>query len=291
MGPRVEPAPIPITVPNGDMTRIKERNGFDSIAAIPPTIIYNMVVANNLPAASKEAAAVAKAQDLDDGEYGLNPDRIEGAYGTTLYAVKQACNTFNVWADGKNWGEGGKWSGYTWTNQYAGWGMYAVDDGYYKPEAVTFDMERVIGPGEDYNPGRDGTSKSPDDGQYSAKIASTQPFAAGIASPIFTAPAGATVTVEVNYLLFDHQGVLEKDWYYDWASLGVKPDAYGDAASYVNGYTRGQWAKMVNTITVGDSGKFMVLLGANNPAAINSNIYFDNVVISIDGKYMGSCEY
>ena len=41
-------------------------------------------------------------------------------------------------------------------------------------------------------------------------------------------------------------------WDYDWASLGVKPGA-GDTAVYVNGYVRGEWAEMTNTIELGRS--------------------------------------
>ena len=83
-------------------------------------------------------------------------------------------------------------------------------------------------------------------------------------------------------------------WDYDWASMGVKPGAASDMAVYVNGYVRGEWAEMTNTIDLGDAQDVMVLLQAHSPGAFNSNIYFDNVEIAFidaqgNGKYLKDC--
>ena len=63
------------------------------------------------------------------------------------------------------------------------------------------------------------------------------PYMAGLASPKIPAPDGVTVTVTVKYYIHN----LGQDPY-DWASLGVKPDAEATHIVYKNGYTRGQWA-------------------------------------------------
>ena len=94
----------------------------------------------------------------------------------------------------------------------------------------------------------------------------------------------------LHYLIINHGNIAhDKRWDYDWASLGVKSDAYGDWAQYVNGYTRGQWHWMENIVTVGDSGMFMVMIQGESPAGLNSNIYFDDISIYVDGVAMTSC--
>ena len=81
---------------------------------------------------------------------------------------------------------------------------------------------------------------------------------------------------------------------YDWASLGVKAGAASDTATYVNGYIRGEWAEMTNTIDLGDAQDIMVLIQGQSPGALNSNIYFDDIAIAFidaagNGKYLKDC--
>lgn len=279
MAPRTSPQPIPHS------------------SVLAPNDIWNHVVASNLPAQSSEAAAVAKANGLKDGDPFILKKVTNMANGTTLNYMNMptptVCNNFNT---------NGKWASRSnppghrdpFTDWYGGWGPFAVNDGYYQAKNVVFSKENVVGPGKHYDD--DGTSSAVGDtvdGRHSAKIASTQPYAAGFGSPVFTAAPGAEVKVVVRYLIINHGNIAHnKRWDYDWASLGVKADAYGDSAQYVNGYTRGQWHWMENTVTVGDSGMFMVLLQAHSPAALNSNIYFDDVSIYTDGVAWpaGSCE-
>lgn len=164
-----------------------------------------------------------------------------------------------------------------WTDWFAGWAPFAVDEGYYQAQNVTFSLERVVGPGSNYGPN-----------EHSAKIASSQPYAAGLGSPLLHVRPGATVIVSANYLIFDHDSDGGDD---DWASLGIKPDAWADGASYVNGLTRGRWDLMTHSVVAGRSGQIMVLLQAHSPAALNSNIYFDNVRIWVDGLALEDCRY
>jgi hypothetical protein len=278
VGPRTEPRPIPILAPAGDMKRVDGKN----LKAIPLHIIYNYV-ATSLPPQSTEAAAAAATQDID-GKPGILKTTTAYGMGTTLYDPSGVCLDFN---NPENWSASDK-SGDVdiWTDQFGGWGYFAIDDGYYIPEVVTFSRERVVGPGRNYNADNDA------DGRNSLKIASTQPYAAGAGSPIINVKPGSEVMVTVSYLIYHHDfDPGDKNWDYDWASLGVKPDAYGDTATYVNGYTRGQWWEMSNTVTAGNSGQIMVLLQAQSPAALNSNIYFDNVRIYVDGVALKNCMY
>ena len=80
--------------------------------------------------------------------------------------------------------------------------------------------------------------------------------------------------VSVKYLIWDHDqggkagGSDGMD--YDWASMGVKPDAYGATAVYVNGYVRGEWAEMVNIVDlVPGATNVMVLLQGELPGMSN----------------------
>lgn len=184
-----------------------------------------------------------------------------------------ACNTFNQarrWASRRESAPTDMWSDW-----YAGWGPFAVDDGFYQARNVTFSLESAVGPGSNAGPN-----------EHSAKIASNQPYAAGFGSPLFGVPPGALITVSVNYLIYDHN---DHGYDYDWASLGIKPDAYGAEARYVNGYVRGQWATLTSSVVAGANGRIMVLIQAQSPGALNSNIYFDNVRIWIDGAPVVDC--
>ena len=279
LAPRTSPAPIPHS------------------GVLAPNQIWNLVVVSNLPAQSKEAASVASANGLKNGDPFILKKVTNMASGTTLnYANMPApvvCNNFDTnskWASRANPVEDNN----AFTDWYGGWGPFAVNDGYRQAKNVVFSKENVVGPGKKYDD--DAASTAVGDtvnGRHSAKISSNQPYAAGFGSPIFSAAPGSEVRVAVQYLIINHGNIArDKRWDYDWASLGVKPDAYGDVAQYVNGYTRGQWHWMENTITVGDSGQFMVLLQGESPAALNSNIYFDDVSIYVNGEAMasGSCE-
>lgn len=254
--------------------------------AIPHKAVDNGLIANAvLPAQSAEASATA-ASDKVEGKPGILKTVNELAAGTTLYAKSNVCNNF----DGN-----GDWASRTtpsnselWTDWFGGWAPFAVNDGgYYMSRNAVFTKENVVGPGENYDD--DGTSSAVGDtvnGRHSVAIGSTEPYAGGFGSPMIAVPAGAEVTVVVRYLIYNHGGKAA-----DWASLGVKADAAGDSAVYVNGYTRGQWAEMRNTITAGSSGQIMVLLQGQSPTRLNSKVYFDNVEIWVNGAPLSSCVY
>jgi hypothetical protein len=104
--------------------------------------------------------------------------------------------------------------------------------------------------------------------------------------------------VSVKYLIWDHdQGAKLEGGDgidYDWASLGIKPGADGDVALYANGYVRGEWSELVNTIDLGDAADVMVLIQAQSPAFLNSNVYFDDIKIAFispkgEIKYLVDC--
>lgn len=235
--------------------------------------LYNDLLYPDLPAAA-QAADLADAGALQQAPgQGVATTIDQVGAGNTLYQAANVCNDFN---DPTHWASYAHSGGDIWRDYYAGWGPFALDDGdFYKAANVTFSRERSVGPGQ---------NASAD--QFAAKIASSQPYAAGFGSPVFAVPPGAVVVVSVKYLLFDHDTAGQD---FDWASLGVKADAASDAALYVNGYARGQWRVLTAQITAGRSGRIMVLLQAQSPAALNSNIYFDDVQIAVNGQYVVSC--
>lgn len=257
VGPRLSPPPIPHS------------------SVLSPTLIYNH---QPKPAQLAEATAVYDAQPVYKKGAGVLPTVTEHSSGLTLFATPQVCNSFDA---STHWASMGKPpASDIWTDWFAGWAPFAVDNEFYQAKNTTFSVERSVGPGANYGKG------------YSAKIASNQPYAGGFGSPIIKVPAGAEVTVTVKYLIWDYvQAKTGGDAIKDWASMGVKADARADGARYVNGYVRGEWAEMTNTITAGASGEIMVLIQGESTGAVNSNIYFDDIQIKVGDEYLGECMF
>lgn len=263
----------------------------------PPVIPHSDVVVPLLiqpvPAQSLEADAADNGRTQEKPGRGVRQTITGLGAGLTLYDSPNVCNNFNAF---------GSWAASDgnpdlWTDWYAGWAPFAVDNGYYQAKNVQFSMERSVGPGSRYN---DTESKDGKE-EASVKIGSNQPYAGGFGSPIIPVPEGfdhGQVMVSVKYLIWDHDtggsfGTAD-GLDYDWASMGVKPGAAGDQAVYVNGYVRGEWAEMTNTIDLGGAKDIMVLLQGHSPGSFNSNIYFDDVKIAFidhqgNGKYLRDC--
>ena len=189
-------------------------------------------------------------------------------YSVALPASGTACLDFD---DDNNWGS--RSSGYShWDDQYAGWVPYMIDDGgIYQAENVYFTREESIRVGD-----------------LAFKIHSGMPYIAGLASPIIPAPHGVTVTVTAKYYIRNRN--IGQDPY-DWASLGLKPDAGTADIVLVDGYTRGQWATLTNAVTAGKTGEVMVLLQAQSPRNLDSNIYFDEVTIQVGDRLLEKCRW
>ncbi|MEM7533047.1 MAG: hypothetical protein AAF639_12780 [Chloroflexota bacterium] len=279
IGPRMSPQPIPHTMV------INPYRIYNDVVVVAPSQSIEADLADG--GASQEAPGRyvkqlnvgGNAPDTDT--HAVRIDNRDAARGLTLYPQSDVCNNFNTSSGWSTIGkkppvDDGASNNDIWSDWYGGWGPFALDDGYYRSKNTTFSLERSVGPGINFNKG------------YSAKIGSTEPYAGGFGSPMLAVTPGAEVTVKVNYLIGDHN---QHGYDYDWASMGLKPDAEGPDARYVNGYTRGQWAQMVNTVTAGPSGYIMVLIQGQSPAQINSNIYFDDVRIYVDGKPMSSCTW
>jgi hypothetical protein len=287
-GPSVPP-PIAITGPRVNPTVIPHTS------VIAPATAYNWVAAGNVPQALEANAADGGKTQSAVGR-GIKQTDTGIGTGITLYATPNVCADFNAHG---SWKAVNKESD-VWTDWPTGWGPFAIDNGFYQAKNVAFTLERVVGPGDNYND----TNSKGDGEQASVKIASHEPFAAGLGSPIIPVPAGyegGTVTVSVKYLIWDHDqggkqgGPDGNDW--DWASLGVKPGAAGEHAYYVNGYVRGEWAELIQSVELGDAKDIMVLIQGQSPGVLNSNIYFDDVKIaftSSDGSqsvYLTDCNY
>jgi len=282
MGPRLAPPVDPVS------TRISA------------DIVYNnFLVPAHLPPQSVEANAVDNGRVQEKPGRGIRQVATSIALGWNLNASANVCNDFNglpSWAStavSKNLVAASRTD--LLTDWYAGWGPFAINDGYYQAKNVAFSMEQSVGPGSSFGPN-----------QQSLKIhADHQPYAAGVGSPLIPIPdgyQGGSVQVTVKYLIWDHDeggsfasaGPDGMD--YDWASMGVKADAFANSAVYVNGYVRGQWAEMTNVVPlVTGAHNVMVLLQAQSPGNFNSNIYFDDVSIAFikaDGTaaYVQNCK-
>ena len=272
-----DPPPVAITGPRLSPPAIPHTD------VINPYTIYNeMLVAP--PVQSLEADAADGGSTQEEPGRGIKQTITSIGHGIHLYDVPMVCNDFNT----KDQWPSTVGTTDVWTDWYAGWAPFAIDNGHYQAKNVTFSRERVVGPGNDYG-----------ENQHSAKIASNQPYAAGFGSPTIAVPAGygnGKIVVSVNYLIWDHDtgGGMGDGMDYDWASLGLKAGAASDSASYVNGYVRGEWAVMTHTIPVNGASDIMVLIQGQSPGAFNSNVYFDNVKIAFvdasdSGAYLADC--
>jgi len=241
----------------------------------PSGTLNNDLIFNNLlappPLSSLEDDVTDGGRKQEAPGRGVQQRETTVALGATLRSSGIVCNDFN---------EENKWiasASNMFLNRYAGWAPFAVDHGLYQAKRMIFTMERVVGPGQRYGAN-----------QLAAKMASNQPYAGGFGSPLIAVPPEAEVTISVKYLIWDHD---HRGLDYDWASLGIKPDAEGPDAVYVNGYVRGAWRELRHSLKAGPSGKIMVLLQGSSPAALNSNIYFDDVQIMVNGQYLTDCLY
>jgi hypothetical protein len=245
VAPRFSPPPIPHS------------------SVLDPSTIHNFIQGGGLRPQSAAANAAAQAQGTS-GKPGVLQTETAISKGLTLFRTGPFCTGFNNAA---------LWGGQTWTRYFDGWGAFAADDGYFQAKNVTFDIERAVGPGSNYGPN-----------ERSLKIASNQPYDAGVMSPSLPVRPGATVRVRVAYLIYNHDTTGRNT---DYASMGIIPKL-GERASYVQGYRRGEWDILEQEITAtGD--QFVVMLQGHSPDAINSNIYFDNVEIYVNGQVRTNC--
>lgn len=245
--PRNSPAPIP----HSDV--------------LAPEIIPNFLESEGITQSHARAAgAAADAQGIE-GEPGVLKTETEIASGLTLYDVSTACADF---------GRTSRWSGQIWTMQYGNWGNFAADDGYFQAKNVTFDRELSVGPGNNYNRSR----------EASLKIASNQPYDAGVMSPPLPTDPGDVVRVRVNYLIYNHGQEADS---LDYASMAVIPKL-GERGQYVFGYHRGEWATLEQEV-VAEGDEIVIMLQGHSPAALNSNIYFDNVEVYVDSRRVRNC--
>ena len=247
----------------------------------PPPIPHSMV--SELPLIeTPQNALIADAVDggrkQEEQGRGIRQTLTGLGAGLTLYDSPHVCNSFNPdigWAaiDGNP---------DIWTDWYAGWAPFALNDGIYQAKNVVFTRERSVGPGRSLQrqPGsRPSRRELRQDRQHAT-------LCRRLWQPAHSGAAGyenGQVQVSVRYLIWDHDtgGGPNKDGLdYDWASLGVKPGADGDAAFYVNGYVRGEWAEMENTVDLNQAKDIMVLIQGQSPGPFNSNIYFDDVKIA-----------
>jgi hypothetical protein len=249
-------------------------NPSDPGGVLDPMAVYNNLLTPAKLPSSAQAAAVAGTGRVAGTAIAAEVTNL--ANGATLSYPNVpkpiACLNFN---NEQEWASqvvrNGVRQGSPWNDHYSGWGASAEDDGgYYRSQSVTFSKDATVG------------------NVTSMKVASGQPYAARIASPLIPVQNGDEVSVTVRYLLAN---ILSESPANDWVSLGIKRDAAkANNVVYVNGYTRGKWAELSQTVAA-EGDHIMVLLQAQSPAAIDSNVYFDDVEIFIGGKPVLNCGY
>ena len=237
--------------------------------------IYNDHLVPHLPPQSRAADIMNAGSRQAEAGQGIQQAPAGVGQGENLYSIGTACTDFNIQS---LWSSHNNTAGNLWNDSYAGWRAFAYDNGdLFRAHHVAIARERTVGPG----------SKS-GGGQYSLKIAGHQPYAAGLRGPVLDVAPTSVIEVSVKYMIFDHD---TRGQDYDWVSLGIKPDAHGKEASYRNGYVRGMWTELHHSVISGHSGQIMIMIQAHSPAALNSNIYFDDIQIAVDGVFMTNCTY
>lgn len=233
----------------------------------------------NLPPQS-EAAKIAAKDSVWAGGF------ITSTVPSDL-TTSDACVDFN---DKQKWASqivvNGVRQGTSWKDHYAGWGFFAVDNPrYYRAQPVAFSFDANVNNFRNNN----------EDNGISAKITSNQPYAAGFGSPLIPVRPGDEIRVIARYLMSNQP----PEHAYDWVSLGIKPDdnpidpnaiPEKTNAVYANGFVRGRWAALEQT-TIAQGNHVMVMLQGQSPAAINSNIWFDDVEIFVNGNPLPDCEF
>ena len=159
-----DPPPMPIRAPRLSPPPIPH-----SMVLNPYTIYNNLLVPGKLPVPSEEASEADGGRSQEkpgrfvrqNGNQAVVIDDRDAARGLTLYPQENVCNSFDRssrWASKAK----GDTQADIWTDWYAGWAPFAIDDDLYQAKNLTFSLERSVGPGENYGSG------------YSAKIASNQ---------------------------------------------------------------------------------------------------------------------
>jgi hypothetical protein len=233
---------------------------------LDPTLIYNSVLSSGLVTPTAEVSASGSE------DWSISPATTNLANGARLNypnaALPQSCLTFDDLDQWASQASGGIQNS-TWNDYYGGWKSFAVDDGgFYLAANVATSLDRSVG------------------NKVAAKVASSQPFAAGFRSPWFAVAPGDEITVRARYLL---EKAPDGRKSFDWVALGIKAGVE-TPARFTNGYVHGRWAEVDNTVeATGD--RFMVLLQAHNPAVVPSAAYFDDVEIVVGGVVLPACAY
>ncbi len=253
----------------GDQVFVPVTSPRNSPSPIPHTdvlseIIPDFLASKGLQPQAREAGAAAMTQDVA-GKPGILDTATEVGSGLTLFESSTVCADFD---------RSSRWSGEIWSMSFEQWGSFAADDGYFQAKNVTFDRELSVGPGVNYDRSR----------TASLKIASNQPYDAGVMSPPIDVRVGRTIKVRVSYLIYNHGQEAQS---LDYASMAIIPKL-GERGQYVFGYQRGQWAVLEQEVVATDD-QFVVMLQGHSPAALNSNIYFDNVEMYINDRQVSNC--
>lgn len=189
--------------------------------------------------------------------------------GQNLLPNPNACFTFDSAVD---------WKGSRWTFRYAGWGLQ-VDVSpalNYQLKHLTYERQDGVGDG------------------FSLKMGMDKPAHGLIVSPEFKAKAGDKITVVTSYYISVNAGKNVSQANRQWVALNVKP-ARSTRADYTTLPTPGRhqnsWWKLSDDLTMQSDGIFQVVLQGQNDSVLDTQVYFDNVEIWINGEPMAKCLY
>jgi hypothetical protein len=274
----------PLNVPVTSAT--SESAGDDSVPLVTGAGEGDLALGGQ-PAATPVPTAVAGNYDNQQGNNSWitghatngNSTANQGMVDSNSGNQQLVCNNFN---GPENWASTVKTDDtpddfyYEW---YGGWGFDALDGGIYDKSSVTSTRERTASLGNNNSSllSRDGRE------EFSAKIASSQPYAGFYGSPTILVPSGfegGKVLAKVRYFIWDDNRGVRRDGD-EWVNLIVKPNSAGpgENAQTVAGYTRGTWAEINMVVPLGSARDVMFIIQAWSKEILNSNIYIDDISI------------
>lgn len=225
--------------------------------------------ANRVPESERESRIISENNETQERPGGS----VEKAdsIGNKLIPTGEECLTFDNPAD---------WSGPSWTRRYAGWGLQAeINEALNrKKEHLRFDSEAAIA----------------SVGGQSLKVDMDKPAHGLIVSPEFFAQADDRIEAVVHYNIGMIESQHETQRYRQSVYLHLKPTNPSSATyspSPIPGFHEPGWWKITDRMTMVEDGTYQVVFEAINDSTGDSNVYFDSVVIRVNGTPRTECRF
>jgi hypothetical protein len=225
--------------------------------------------ANRVPESESESRIIRENAEKQERPGG-SVERAK-SIGNKLISTGEECLTFD---DPKDW------SGPLWTRRYAGWGLQAEEN-----EALNRRMSHLR---------FDSETDIASIGGQSLKVDMDKPAHGLIVSPQFSAQAGDQVEAVVHYNIGTIESQHKTQRYRQSVYLHLKPTNPSSAIyspSPIPGFHEPGWWKITDRMTMVEDGAYQVVFEAINDSTGDSNVYFDSVVIRVNGTPRTECRF